>query len=111
MIVTGADDADYVIRAGAAKLNIGKALDQVRRDYADWISNVVIDSVFRDLRGIRQVLLVGGGAVLAGGRLRELYGDKILDPRQHAATRKISPVDFNAVGGLRLAKLRQVAGA
>ena len=76
VMTTGSDSGDYVVRAGAAKLDMSKAIDQLRRDYADWISNVVIDSVFRDLRGIRQVLLVGGGAVLAGGRLRELYGDK-----------------------------------
>ena len=110
VITQGSDIGDYVMRAGAAKLDLGRTIDELRRDYADWISNVVIDSVFRDLRGIRQVLLVGGGATLAGSRLRELYGDKVLDTSKHPATKKISPSDMNAIGGLRLARMRQMAG-
>ena len=52
------------------------------------------------------VILVGGGAVLIDNHMRDYYGDKVLDTRKHPLTKKIHPVDMNAVGGLRLAHMR-----
>lgn len=111
IIINGSDDANYVMRSGSASLDLSEPIDQLRREYADWVSNVVVDSDFRELRGVNKVLMVGGGAILAGSRLREFYGDKILDTNSHTATKKISPTDFIAVGGLRLAMMRQKAMA
>jgi hypothetical protein len=69
--------------------------------------------VFNGFRGIKAVILVGGGAVLVGDKLRQIYGNfnpaapgkggKILDPKKHPLTKKVHPVDMNAVGGLRYA--------
>jgi hypothetical protein len=66
--------------------------------------------VFQGFRGIKSAILVGGGALLVEDHLREWYGDKILNRKIQPATRKIHPVDFNAVGGLRFALRRQKQG-
>jgi hypothetical protein len=62
--------------------------------------------VFDGLRGIKSAIVVGGGATLVEERLRKWYGDKILDRKRYPTTATIHPVDFNAVGGLRLARMR-----
>jgi len=49
-------------------------------------------------------------AVLVEDHLKEWYGDKILDRKKHAETKKLHPVDMNAVGGLRFAQMRQKQG-
>ncbi|PJF39309.1 MAG: hypothetical protein CUN54_08985, partial [Phototrophicales bacterium] len=68
--------------------------------------NNIIDGVFGGLRGIKSVILVGGGAVQIEDHLREWYGDKVLNRKKVAATKRLHPVDMNAVGGLRLALMR-----
>ena len=59
---------------------------------------------FAGLRGIKSVILVGGGALIVEDLMREWYGSKVLDRKKHPTTKKIFPVDFNAVGGLRLGR-------
>ncbi|NLF00987.1 MAG: hypothetical protein GX601_08415 [Anaerolineales bacterium] len=39
--------------------------------------------------------------------LRGWLGDKVIDRKKLAHTRRIHPVDMNAMGGLRLALMRQ----
>ena len=77
--------------------------------------------MFNGFRGIKAAILVGGGAGMVGAKIQELYGvynpnnpnksGKVLDPKKHELTKKIHPVDMNAVGGLRfaLAKYNQSA--
>jgi hypothetical protein len=55
---------------------------------------------------VKSVILVGGGATLVEDFMRQWYGEKLLDPTQHASTKKVHPVDMNAVGGLRFALMR-----
>ena len=55
------------------------------------------------LRGIKSVILVGGGALIVEDFMTEWYGEKVLNRKKHPTTKKIFPVDFNAIGGLRLA--------
>lgn len=39
--------------------------------------------------------------------LREWYGEKVVERKKLPHTRRIQPVDRNAMGGLRLAMMRQ----
>lgn len=97
---------DYTLRIAGHDLNLKPLFEHHYERYADWISNNVCDGVFNGFRGIKSVILVGGGAVMVEEKLRSLYPDKILDRRKFPTTKKIHPVDFNAVGGLRLALSR-----
>ena len=82
-------------------------VDKHRERYAGWIANNICDGVFNGFRGVRSVILVGGGADMVEGWLREWYGEKIVDRKKLPHTRKIPPVDMNAMGGLRLELMRQ----
>ena len=62
---------------------------------------------FDGFQGIKSVILVGGGASLVEQELKKWYGDKLLDPKKHPATKKVTAVDLNAMGGLRLALMKQ----
>jgi hypothetical protein len=109
----GFTEGDFSVRAAALELNLEPAVQSSCERYADWIANNVCDGVFNGFRGIKAVILVGGGAVLVGDKLRQIYGNfnpaapakggKILDPKKHPLTKKVHPVDMNAVGGLRYA--------
>lgn len=101
----GLESGDYKLRAAGYEVELGTLVDKYRQRYAEWIANTA-DGIFNGFRGIKSIILVGGGATLVTDHLREWYGDKILDPREHATTKKIHPVDMNAVGGLRFALLR-----
>lgn len=116
-----ADDIDHVLRLGLVsedytlkvagyEIDLEPLVSKHRERYAEWIANNIGDNVFQGFRGIKSVILVGGGALLVEDYLREWYGDKILNRKKHTTTRKIHPVDFNAVGGLRFA-LRRLKNA
>jgi actin-like protein/actin family MreB-like protein len=111
------DDVDHVIRAGLVsddytlrvagyEIDLKPMMDKYRERYAEWIANNIGDAVFDGFRGIKSVILVGGGAVLVEDYLKKWYGDKILDRQQHETTKKLHPVDMNAVGGIRFALAR-----
>lgn len=100
---------DYTLRVAGLELNLEKLVEKYSERYAEWIGNTIIDGVFNGLRGIRGALLVGGGAVLTAKFLDRYHPDKILHFNQYPATKDIDPVYANAVGGLRLAKMRQLA--
>ena len=107
VIRLGLVSEDYTLKAAGYELDLGPLVEKHRERYAEWIANNIVDNVFSGFRGIKSVILVGGGALLVEDHLREWYGDKLLNRKKYAATRKIHPVDFNAVGGLRFA-LRRV---
>ena len=99
----GLETGDYTLTVAGYTLNLQPMFERYFERYADWISNTVCDGVFNGFRGIKSVILVGGGAVMVEEKLTTLYPDKILNRKKYPLTRKIHPVDFNAVGGLRLA--------
>ena len=98
---------DYTLRAAGLEVDLKALFDKHSERYAGWIANNICDGVFNGFRGVRSVILVGGGVELVEDWLKEWYGDKILSRDQHATTRNIHPVDMNAVGGLRLSLMRQ----
>jgi len=112
----GYGDGDFTIHVAGKPLNLEKAIHGTSERYADWIANNICDGVFDGFRGIKAVILAGGGSVMIREKLMELYGTydpnkpekggKILDPRKHPTTKKVHPVDMNAVGGLRFAILQ-----
>ena len=101
---------DYTLTAAGQEVDIQPLVEKHRERYAGWVANTLVDGVFASLRGIRSVILVGGGATLIEDYMIEWYGSKVLNRKQHPTTRRVHPVDFNAVGGLRLALMRQTAG-
>jgi hypothetical protein len=104
-ILTG----DYSLVSGGSKIDLKPAIDKFSERYAQWISNQIIDGVFDGLRGIKSLIFVGGGAVLTAAYLQKWYAGKLLSMAQNPNTKNVSPVDANAVGGLRLALSRQKA--
>lgn len=108
------DDIDATLRRGFAAGNwsltvAGKEVGMrdwfsARFDkYADWIANNICDGVFNGFRGIRSVILVGGGAAMVSDKLRDLYPDKIVNMKSYPHLKKLHPGDLNAIGGLRYA--------
>jgi hypothetical protein len=106
----GLNTGGYTLTVAGYELNLEPLAQNYFERYADWIGNNICDGVFNGFRGIKSVILVGGGAVMAGDKLRDLYPDKVLDPSKLPQTRKIHPADMNAVGGLRLALVRTQQG-
>ena len=102
----GLGGGDYTLKVAGYELELGRLFERQFERYADWISNNVCDGVFNSFRGIKTVILVGGGAVMVEEKLSKLYPDKIINRKKHPTTRKIHPADMNAVGGLRLAMSR-----
>lgn len=114
------DDIDRVIRAGLSTANyelkvagvvadVKPLLDKFSERYAQWIANNIIDGVFSGLRGIKALILVGGGAVFTKSKLEGWYPDKILDTTKHKVAKGLEAVEMNAVGGLRLALSKELA--
>jgi hypothetical protein len=110
------DDIDRVIRLGSASgdytltvagydVDLKPLLEKHRRRFADWVGNNICDGVFSGFRGIKSVILVGGSD-LVEDHMREWYGSKILDRKSHPTTKRLHPIDMNAVGGMRLALAR-----
>jgi hypothetical protein len=97
---------DFTLRVAGYEVDLKPLVDKYRERYAGWIANNICDGVFGGFRGIKSVIIVGGGAVLVEDYMREWYGSKLLDRKKHPTTKKIHPVDFNAVGGLRFALMR-----
>lgn len=98
---------DYTLKVAGQEIDLAPLVEKHRERYAGWIANSIADGVFSGFRGIKSVILVGGGALLVEDYLQQWYGDKVLNRKQHASTRKVHPVDFNCVGGLRLALAAQ----
>jgi len=109
VIRLGSISGDYTLRVAGYEVDLKAILDKYRERYAEWIANNIGDGVFAGFRGMKSVILVGGGAVLVEDHLRKWYGDKLLDRKKYDTTKKLHPVDMNAVGGLRfaLARLKQ----
>ena len=103
----GLESNDYSLTVAGYQINLGGLAENYFERYADWIANNICDGVFNGFRGIKSVILAGGGAVMVGDKLRELYPEKILNPKKYAHVRKVHPVYMNAVGGLRFALAMQ----
>jgi len=102
----GLETGDYMLRSGASQVDIKPAIDKYSERFAQWIANNIIDGVFNSLRGIKYLILVGGGAVLIAKYLKQWYGEKLLDASKHKQVKGINEVDMNAVGGIRLAMMK-----
>ncbi|HEX2623344.1 MAG TPA: ParM/StbA family protein, partial [Phototrophicaceae bacterium] len=61
VIRLGTVTGDYVLRAGGVEVNLKPLLDKHCERYAEWIANNILDGVFNGLRGIKSLILVGGG--------------------------------------------------
>ena len=106
----GLISGDYTLTIAGQQVDVEPLVNKYRERYAEWIANNIVDGVFAGLRGVKSVILVGGGALIVEDFMTQWYGDKVLNRKKHPATRKIFPVDFNAVGGLRLALNRLAVG-
>lgn len=112
VIRLGSVSGDYVLTVAGLDADLKPLLDRFCERYAEWVSNNIADGVFDGFRGIKSVVLVGGGAGLIEPYLSKQtwYGNKILDRKAHKTTQDVHPVDMNAVGGLRLALHRLKGG-
>lgn len=118
LVRRGFTKGDFTMRVAGMEVNLENPVGALCERYADWIANNICDGVFNGFQGIKSVILVGGGAVMVADKLQELYGTfnlknpnkggKILDARKHPLTKKVPPVEMNAVGGLRFALMRQL---
>lgn len=105
----GLATGDYILKSGASQVDIKPAIDKYSERFAGWIANNIIDGVFNSLRGIKSLILVGGGAPLARPYLQKWHNEKMLDASKFKQTKTVSEVEMNAVGGLRLAVSRELA--
>ncbi|MCB9454217.1 MAG: ParM/StbA family protein [Anaerolineaceae bacterium] len=105
-IRNGAEGGSYMLHSGAMDMDIAAQVEHQAGRYAEWLANNILDGHYNGLRGIKALVLVGGGAKMVEEPLREWYGDKLLDTSKIPTVKKVHPVDMNAVGGLRLALMR-----
>lgn len=103
----GFASGDWTVTIAGKSVDLKPLCDRYFEEFADWAANNICDGVFDGFRGIKSVILVGGGAAMVAGKLRDIYPDKIIDQRKIAHLKKVHPGDLNAIGGLRLA-LRRV---
>jgi hypothetical protein len=103
---TGHATGKYTLSSAGKTVDITPAVKKASDRYADWIANTVLDNTFNGLRGVRQLIIVGGGAFFTTQQLIELYPDKVMNPQDYPHTKKILPSEMNAVGGERLALAR-----
>ena len=107
----GLISGDYTLVVAGQEVDIKPLVDKHRERYAEWIANNIVDGIFAGLRGYKSAILVGGGALLVEDLLPNWFPkEKFLNRKQHPTTKKVFPVDFNAVGGLRLALNRVKQG-
>jgi hypothetical protein len=113
VIRAGSVSGDYTLQVAGYEIDLKPTLDKYAERYAEWIANNIGDGVFDGFRGVKSVILVGGGASLVEDHLKKWYGDKLLDRKKYDTTKKLHPVDMNAVGGLRtaLARIKQARPA
>jgi hypothetical protein len=97
---------DYKLRVAGKEIELKEAIEKYAERYSEWVANNIIDGVFNGLRGFKSAILVGGGARLTAPHLAKWYPNKLLRFDENEATKDIDPVDANAVGGIRLAKMR-----
>lgn len=107
VIRLGTTSGDYTLRAAGMEVDLEPLVKKHRERYAEWLANNIADGVFGGFKGVKSVILVGGGAYLIDDFMREWYSDKILNRKDYPQTKKIAPEDMNSVGGLRFAMLRQ----
>lgn len=93
-----------ILYYGGYELDLYADLVHHTNRYASWIVANVI-ARYDGLRGIKHLVLVGGGASLITRQMIELYPDKVknLENPPHYAVAKIHPVNMNVYGGLRVA--------
>lgn len=98
---------------GGYTVDLFSVMQRQIAEYVGWIGNNVL-ARYDGLRGIRHVVLVGGGASLITPLLFAMYPDKVKNSSEppHYAAGRISPVNMNAYGGLRVAvaKVRSETG-
>ena len=107
----GLNTGDYTLTAGNKQVDMQPLIDKYRERHAEWIANNIIDGMFDSLRDVSKLILVGGGAVLIQEYMRKWYGDKLIDFQASEGTADVHPVNANAVGGIRLAQMRQRQGS
>ena len=107
----GLISGDYSLTVAGQEVDVEPLVNKYRERYAEWIANNILDGVFSGLRGIKSMILVGGGALIVEDFMTQWYGEKVLNRKKHPTTKKIFPVDFNAIGGLRLALNRIKQGS
>ena len=106
----GLATGDYTLTVAGIEANIKPLLDKHRERYSAWIVNNIIDGVFNGMRGIKSLILVGGGATFVREWMNEYLGDdKLLNPDANKAAKGVDAIEMNAVGGLRLALSKQTA--
>jgi len=101
----GIQTDDYTLKVAGKSVDLKDLVQKRSQRYGEWVANNIIDGVFGGLRGIRALIPVGGGARLIQDNLAQQYEGKILRFGTSGATKNIDPIDANAIGGLRLAKM------
>lgn len=96
---------DYYVEVLGQGIPIGKLLEKHAASYGHWIANNIIATRYNRLAGIKALIVVGGGETIIGNLLIQWFGDKVWTAKRYPGE-KISPVDMNAIGGLRLRQMQ-----
>lgn len=101
----GIETGDYSIHSAGKSIDLKPMLTHNVRLYTDAAINEVFERHYDGLRGIKSMILVGGGADLMESYFKDAYGNKVINSNKHPNTKGIGAVFMNAVGGLRSAKV------
>lgn len=111
VIRNGLQHGDWYIRSGTQQVNLQELIEKMAERFANWVSNNIIDGPFHNLRGISNVILVGGGTTLIEKHLTNWYNTKeskrILNPKDFPSAKGIHPTMLNVEGGIRYAQFKR----
>ena len=99
----GLISGDYTLTVAGQAVDVEPLVNKYRERYAGWIANNILDGVFAGLRGIKSVILVGGGALIVEDFMREWYGRRCSTARNIRPLRRFFRWTSTPSAGLRLA--------
>ena len=104
----GSVSGDYVLRFGAAEIDLKPMLDHLGNQYADWLANNALDTRYDGLKDISGLFVVGGNAGYVMPHLQKWYG-KVIDYTGWREFAGLHTADLNAAGALRWSLARLAA--
>ena len=63
---------DYTLKVAGYEIDLEPLVQKQSERFAEWVANNIADNVFQGFRGIKNVILVGGGALLVEDHLRQI---------------------------------------
>lgn len=110
-IRNGIGGGGYILDPENLGINIEENVQALAYNYANWLTNNILDTNYGRLEPYRRVLLVGGIDNIAGSVLRGIFNNdksmKIIDPKKVPQLKKLDAVNMNVEAAKRIVLAQQ----